>query len=102
MKIMESEGSILHYLIFAFVGGVVLNLMPCVLPVIGLKVMSFVEQSGRSRSHALMLNIWYSLGIVTVFLVLAGLAITAGLTWEGNSAAPHLTSCWPDWCLRWH
>ena len=84
MKIMEPEESILHYLIFAFVGGVVLNLMPCVLPVIGLKVMSFVEQSGRSRSHALVLNIWYSLGIVTVFLVLAGLAITAGLTWGGQ------------------
>jgi thiol:disulfide interchange protein len=84
MKVMEPTGSILHYLLFAFVGGVVLNLMPCVLPVIGLKLMSFVEQAGRSRSHALMLNIWYSLGIVAVFLILAGLAITAGLTWGGQ------------------
>jgi len=48
----------------AFVGGLILNLMPCVLPVIGLKVMSFVEQSGHSRANALQLNLWFAAGIV--------------------------------------
>lgn len=71
-------------LLLAFLGGVVLNLMPCVLPVIGLKVMSFVSQAGKSRSQALLLNLWYSLGILAVFWILGGLAVFAGLTWGGQ------------------
>ena len=46
----------------AFLGGFILNFMPCVLPVIGLKILSFAEQAGRSRAQILRLNIWYSLG----------------------------------------
>jgi len=71
-------------LFLAFIGGMVLNLMPCVLPVIGLKIMSFVEQAGQSRRQAMLLNLWYSLGILAVFWVLGGLAIFAGLTWGGQ------------------
>ena len=62
-------------------GGLILNLMPCVLPVIGLKVLSFLEQSGHDRRHALVLNVWYSVGLLSVFLVLATLAVTLGLGW---------------------
>jgi thiol:disulfide interchange protein len=58
-------------LAYAFLGGLILNIMPCVLPVIGLKIMTFVQQSGEKRSRILALNIWYSLGLIAVFLVLA-------------------------------
>jgi suppressor for copper-sensitivity B len=75
------EHSLLAMLAFGFLGGLILNLMPCVLPVIGLKLLSFVEQSGKSRSHALTLNIWYSVGILSVFLLLAGLAVGMGMMW---------------------
>ena len=68
-------------LAMGFLGGLILNLMPCVLPVIGLKILSFLEQSGHSRGHAFALNIWYSLGMLSVFLVLATLAVTLGLGW---------------------
>jgi thiol:disulfide interchange protein DsbD len=81
---LSEEGSLVYYLITAFFGGVVLNVMPCVLPVIGLKVMSFVQQAGQSRAHAWALNVWYSAGIVFVFLVLAGLAVTLQLGWGGQ------------------
>jgi suppressor for copper-sensitivity B len=64
-----------------FLGGLILNLMPCVLPVIGLKILSFVHQAGRSRRQALVLNIWYSLGLLSVFLVLASLAVFVSLGW---------------------
>jgi suppressor for copper-sensitivity B len=64
-----------------FLGGLILNLMPCVLPVIGLKLLSFLEQSGHSRQHAFALNVWYSLGMLSVFLVLATLAVTLGFGW---------------------
>jgi thiol:disulfide interchange protein len=49
--------------------------MPCVLPVIGLKIFSFFEQAGKSRTRALMLNFWYSLGLLSVFLLLAFLSL---------------------------
>ena len=68
-------------LVGAFFGGLILNLMPCVLPVIGLKVLSFVTQAGESRGRALMLNVVYSAGIIAVFLLLAALAVGLGLGW---------------------
>ena len=68
-------GNVWWALGFAFLGGIVLNFMPCVLPAIGLKILSFFEQAGQSRSRALMLNIWYSLGLLIVFLVLAFLSL---------------------------
>jgi thiol:disulfide interchange protein/DsbC/DsbD-like thiol-disulfide interchange protein len=66
-------------MLFGFLGGFLLNFMPCVLPVIGLKILSFAEQSGRHRAQILTLNIWYSLGLMSVFLVLAVLATGASL-----------------------
>ena len=75
------ESSMLLAIMMGFVGGVILNLMPCVLPVIGLKLLSFLEQAGHSRRQALMLNVWYSLGLLSVFLVLATLAVFLGLGW---------------------
>ena len=69
------------YVVAGFLGGLILNVMPCVLPVIGLKIMSFVEQSGHDRRRALVLNVWYSLGLLAVFFVLATLAVTIGLGW---------------------
>ena len=80
-----TRGSLSYYIALAFVGGIILNLMPCVLPVIGLKVMSFVEQSGKSRAHALVLNLWFAAGIVSVFLLArVCLAATIGLSWGGQ------------------
>ncbi len=65
----------------AFVAGFLLNLMPCVLPVVGLKLLSFVQQSGDSRRRVLLLNVAYSAGLMSVMLVLATLAVFAGLGW---------------------
>ena len=61
------------------VGGFILNFMPCVLPVIGLKILSFAEQAGRSRGQIFKLNVWYSLGTLLVFMVLATLASSVAL-----------------------
>lgn len=61
-------------LLVSLLGGFVLNFMPCVLPVIGLKILSFAEQAGRSRGQIFALNLWYSLGMISVFMVLAALA----------------------------
>ena len=49
--------SIWAILPLAFVAGFLLNLMPCVLPVVGLKLLSFVQQSNDSRRRVLLLNV---------------------------------------------
>ncbi len=72
---------LLRHVGLGMLGGLILNLMPCVLPVIGLKVLSFIEQSQGSRWEAFRLNVIYSLGILSVFLILATLAATVNLGW---------------------
>lgn len=79
----SSEQSLFVYVLWAFLGGLILNIMPCVLPVIAIKVLSFVKQSGESRGHVFLLNIAYSAGVISVFLALATMAVTAGLGWGG-------------------
>src|SRR5690606_16364336 len=63
------------------VGGLILNLMPCVLPVVGLKIMSFASQAGENRRKVLGLNAAYTLGILIVFWALAVLAIVSTYSW---------------------
>jgi thiol:disulfide interchange protein len=70
---------VLLQLIFAFAGGFCLNFMPCVLPVLGLKILTFVQQAGESRGRVFMLNVWYSIGMLSVFMVLAALATGVGM-----------------------
>ncbi len=65
----------------AFVGGFILNFMPCVLPVVGLKILSFVNQAGSHKSRIFALNLAYAVGMLAVFLVLATLAVVLGLGW---------------------
>jgi thiol:disulfide interchange protein len=64
---------------YGLLGGFILNFMPCVLPVIGLKVLSFADQAGRSRAKVLGLNLSYAAGMLAVFLVLATLAAAVQL-----------------------
>lgn len=59
----------------AFLGGLILNIMPCVLPVIALKIFSFVKQSGEAPGRARRLSLIYALGILCSFLMLAGFLI---------------------------
>jgi thiol:disulfide interchange protein DsbD len=70
-----SPSKLLGILAFAFLGGLILNIMPCVLPIIALKVLSFVKQSAESPGRVRNLGIVYGLGVIASFLVLAGLAI---------------------------
>ena len=54
-----------------FLGGLILNLMPCVFPVIGLKIMSFVELGGGERRKVFMHSLVFVIGILVSFWLLA-------------------------------
>lgn len=60
------------FLALAFLGGLILNIMPCVLPVLSLKVFSLLKHAGQARSDALRHGLAYTAGVVLSFLVLAG------------------------------
>lgn len=62
-------------LFFAFIGGLILNLMPCVFPILGLKVMGFINYAGESRWKARMHGLVFTLGILVSFWALSGLLL---------------------------
>jgi len=77
----------------AFAGGLVLNLMPCVFPVLSIKVMSLVRHSGESAQRIRLHGIAYTAGVVATFLALAGLLIAlksggAGIGWGFQLQSP--------------
>jgi len=82
---MDTSLPLFTILGYGVLGGLILNLMPCVLPVIGLKVLSFAEQAGQSRARILMLNLSYVAGLMAVFMVLATLAALAQLGFSEES-----------------
>ena len=62
-------------LIYAFIGGLILNIMPCVFPVIALKIFSFVQQSKEAPGRVFTLGLIYGLGVLVSFLAMAILVI---------------------------
>jgi thiol:disulfide interchange protein DsbD len=60
-------------LLLAFVGGMILNLMPCVFPVLGIKILGFVNQAGGERRKVVMHGLVFTAGVVLSFWALAGL-----------------------------
>lgn len=76
-KAPAATGSLAAMLLLAFLGGLILNVMPCVLPVIALKVLSFVNQAKEEPRRVRQLGAVYGVGVLVSFLVLAGLAIGA-------------------------
>lgn len=73
--------SVWNVLPLAFFAGLLLNFMPCVLPVVGLKLLSFIQQADSDRKQILLMNLAYTGGLLTVMFVLATLAVFAGLGW---------------------
>ena len=65
-------------MLLAFLGGMVLNLMPCVFPVLSLKILSFAQHSGKaveSRTAMRQHGIYYAVGVVLSFLALAAVML---------------------------
>lgn len=64
--------SLLGTLALAFVGGLILNLMPCVFPVLGIKILGFVNQAGADRRKVTLHGLAFAGGVLLSFWGLAG------------------------------
>ena len=74
-KEASQEFNILTLIAFAFLGGLILNIMPCVFPILTIKILRFVEQSRDSTYKTLQQGLLFSLGVVISFLTIAALLI---------------------------
>ena len=91
IEIQESNSSLslIQAIIFAFIGGLILNLMPCVFPVISLKVLSFVSMGNESVAKIRIHSLSFCVGVLISFIAM-GLALIIlkqignSLGWDSN------------------
>ncbi len=87
-------GSLLYFLLLGFLGGLILNVMPCVLPVISLKLFSFIKQSNEAPEKVLRLGLAYTAGVFTWFLGFAALVVGFKAAGQQVGYAFHLQNAW--------
>lgn len=63
--------SLLGTLFLALLGGLILNLMPCVFPVLGIKILGFVNQAGQDKKKVILHGLVFALGVLLSFWSLA-------------------------------
>ncbi|MCR6666859.1 MAG: protein-disulfide reductase DsbD family protein [Methyloversatilis sp.] len=70
-----ADEGVLWPLLFAFAGGLLLNLMPCVFPVLAIKALSFARMGGDRAAAVRLQSLAYCAGVVASFLLLAALLL---------------------------
>jgi len=75
-------------LLYAFIGGLILNIMPCVFPVLGIKVTSVVQKAGEDRRKVVLHGLMYTVGVLLSFWVLGGVAIALNKGWGSQLQSP--------------
>ncbi|MCL1826728.1 MAG: thioredoxin family protein [Candidatus Cloacimonetes bacterium] len=78
----QKKQNIFYFLLLAFIGGIILNLTPCVLPVLTMRAMSLVRQSQDAPRTVLINSLLYGVGILISFIVLASIIISIKLAGE--------------------
>ncbi len=71
----SGPGGLAGTLLLALIGGLILNLMPCVFPVLGIKVLGFVHQAGNDRRKIIAHGLVYTFGVLLSFWILAGVIL---------------------------
>ncbi len=92
-----SGKAILLSLALAFLGGMILNLMPCVLPVLSIKVLHLISDAHSHARKTWVNGLWYTLGVSTAFWILACLLIVlrsagAAIGWGFHLQSPLIVS----------
>ncbi len=97
LPVRYGQSSLLVALLLAFVGGLILNVMPCVLPILSIKVLGLAKQSETSPAERRAQAFFYGLGVLITFWILAGaiFALKAGghrLGWGFQLQSPVFVS----------
>jgi len=86
----EAERGTLYYMVFAFLAGIGMNLLPCIFPVLGLKISGFIEQAQGDpkavKNHALI----FAAGVVISLWVLAAVVGVLGAAWGAQFQDPRV------------
>lgn len=82
--------NILVAILLGFIAGIILNFMPCVLPVLGVKIVSFSKSREGSRRETVLRSLSFALGIVSVFIAFAALASFANFSWGQQFQDPRV------------
>ena len=68
---VQAPQSIWYYMLLALLGGIILNFMPCVLPVVSLKLFGLIKHKRESRRTIFFHNLSYTAGVLFSFIILA-------------------------------
>ncbi|MCK5200705.1 MAG: thioredoxin family protein [Spirochaetales bacterium] len=79
-KINQSIVTLLKFLFFAFLGGLLLNVMPCVLPILSMRALNLVRQSQNDRKSIFIGSLLYGAGVLASLLILAVIVIVLKAT----------------------
>lgn len=85
---------LIHIFLFALLGGFILNLMPCVFPVLSLKGLSLVKNTKLSHEQQRMHGLSYTLGVVLSFIVIAAILLSLRAAGESIGWGFQLQSPW--------
>lgn len=77
---LTTQQALLTSLILAFLGGLILNIMPCVLPILALKALALSKKAAASRAAAAKQGISYTAGVVLSFLLIAAVMLALKAT----------------------
>ena len=81
---ISNNKSFFYYLLIAFIGGLILNIMPCVFPIIAIKILSFVNQAHKENSHPIKYALAFFSGVLISFWTLAFFIIISKLSGGEN------------------
>lgn len=68
----QEDMPLVNILGLAVLGGLILNLMPCVFPVLSMKALSLVKMSAKEKKHAALHGVFYTAGVLLCFGAIAG------------------------------
>ncbi len=94
----KAQTTLATALLGAFIGGFLLNLMPCVFPVLGIKVMGFVEQAGSDPKKIRLHGLVFTAGLVAAMWALAGfilfvkLSLGQDVNWGQQMGSPYFVA----------
>lgn len=90
----SADPGLLYVLLLAIGGGLILNAMPCVFPVLSLKIVSLVEGGNHSAKLRRMHGLAYAAGVILSFLIIAAILISLRLAGEQVGWGFQLQSPW--------